>query len=179
MYVKLDINILRLLMFMDASFINNKNFFLQIGYILVLVDIINKANIVYQSLIKCKRITRSVLASELYIMAYGFDIGAAIKLTVEQLLQIKLLLILYTDLKSLYECLVKLGTTQEKYLIIDIICLYQLYKCREITEVKWIDGNSNPINLITKGKASTALKKLINTNYLELQTIEQVERKDI
>jgi hypothetical protein len=52
------------------------------------------------------------------------------------------------------------------------MCLHQLYKHKEITEVKWIDGNSNPINLITKGKASTALKKLINTNYLELQTME-------
>ena len=52
------------------------------------------------------------------------------------------------------------------------MCLYQLYKHREITKVKWIDGNSNPANLITKGKASTALKKLIDTNYLKLQTME-------
>ena len=59
------------------------------------------------------------------------------------------------------------------------MCLYQLYKYREITEVKWINGNSNPADLITKGKASTTLKKLIDTNYLELQTMEWVERKDI
>ena len=52
------------------------------------------------------------------------------------------------------------------------MCLYQSYKHREITEVKWINSNSNPTDLITKGKASTALKKLINTNYLELQTME-------
>ena len=52
------------------------------------------------------------------------------------------------------------------------MCLYQLYKYREITEVKWINSNSNPTDLITKGKASIALKKLINTNYLELQTME-------
>jgi hypothetical protein len=63
--------------------------------------------------------------------------------------------------------------------MIDVICLYQSYKRREITEVKWINSNSNPADLIIKGKASTALKKLINTNYLELQTIEWVERKDI
>ena len=61
----------------------------------------------------------------------------------------------------------------------DIIYLYQLYKHREITKVKQIDGNSNPINLITKGKVSIAFKKLINTNYLKLQTMEWVERKDI
>ena len=48
------------------------------------------------------------------------------------------------------------------------MCLYQLYKRKEIIKVKWIDGNSNPTDLITKGKASIALKKLIDTNYLEL-----------
>ena len=48
------------------------------------------------------------------------------------------------------------------------MCLYQLYKCKEIIKVKWINGDSNPTNLITKGKASIALKKLINTNYLKL-----------
>ena len=63
--------------------------------------------------------------------------------------------------------------------MIDVMCLYQLYKYREITKVKWIDSNSNPTDLMTKGKASTALKKLIDTNYLELQTMEWVERKDI
>jgi hypothetical protein len=166
-------------MFTDASFINNKDLFSQIGYILVLADIMNKANIMHWSLIKCKRITKSVLVSKLYTMAYGFNISATIKSTIEQLLQIKLPLILYTDLKSLYKCLVKLGTTQEKCLIIDIIYLCQSYKRKEITEVKWINSNSNPADSIIKGKASTALKKLINTNYLELQTMEWVERKDI
>jgi len=47
MYVKLDINILRLLIFIDALFANNKDLLSQIGYILVLADIINKANIIY------------------------------------------------------------------------------------------------------------------------------------
>ena len=83
MYVKLDINTLHLLMSTDALFTNNKDLLLQIGYILVLADIINKANIVYWSLIKCKRVTRSVLALELYAMAHGFNISAAIKLIVE------------------------------------------------------------------------------------------------
>ncbi|OCK92801.1 uncharacterized protein K441DRAFT_569183, partial [Cenococcum geophilum 1.58] len=69
-----------------------------------------KANIIYWSLIKCKRVIRSVLALELYVIAYGFNIGAAIKSIVKQLLQIELLLVLCTDLKLLYKCLIKLGT---------------------------------------------------------------------
>ena len=108
-------------------------------------------------------------------MAHRFNIGTTIKLTVEQLLQIKLPLALCTDSKSLYECLVKLSTIQEKHFIIDVMCLCQLYKCKEITEVKWINNNSNSADLMTKSKASMALKKLIDTNYLELQAMEWVK----
>ena len=69
-------------------------------------------------------------------MAYSFNISAAIKAIVELQFNISLLLILYTDFKSIYKCLIKLGTTQEKKLIINIICLHQLYKRREIAKVK-------------------------------------------
>jgi len=37
-------------------------------------------------------------------------------------------IVVYTDLYSLYECLVKLGTTKKKRLIIDIIALRQSYE---------------------------------------------------
>ena len=69
-------------------------------------------------------------------MAYRFNIRAIIKLIVDKILNINLLLIMCTDLKSLYNCLVRLGTTQEKRLIINVMCLRQAYKRREITEVK-------------------------------------------
>jgi hypothetical protein len=65
-------------------------------------------------------------------MAYGFDIGALVKLIIDKVLRIDLLLVLCTDFKSLYKCLVKLGITQEKRLMIDVMCLRQAYKRREI-----------------------------------------------
>ena len=61
-------------------------------------------------------------------MAYGFDIIAAIKSTIDKMLSITILLILCTNLKSLFNCLVRLSTTQKKHLMIDIIYLYQAYK---------------------------------------------------
>ena len=69
-------------------------------------------------------------------MAHSFDIGTTIKATVELQFNISLLLILCTDSKLIYKCLIKLKTTQEKRLIIDIMCLYQLYKRRKIAKVK-------------------------------------------
>ena len=44
--------------------------------------------------------------------------------------------VMCTDRFSLYEYLVKLGTTKEKRLMINIIALRQLYERRELTEVR-------------------------------------------
>ena len=138
---------------MDSSFANNHDLSSQIGFVIVLADKDDKANILHWSSIKCKRVTRSVLASELYGMAHGFDTAAAIKTTIERILQLEQLPItLCTNSKSLYDCLVKLGTTQEKRLMVDLMCLRQSYERREIAEIKWIDGNSNPADAMTKSK---------------------------
>jgi hypothetical protein len=109
-------------------------------------------------------------------MAYSFDIGVSVKTTIAKILQIDLLLIVYTDSKSLFDCLIKLGTTQEKRLIIDVICLRQAYERREITEVKWIEGDTNPADLMTKSKPSGALKLLIDTNKIQMKEKDWVER---
>jgi hypothetical protein len=92
--------------FIDALFTNNKDLSSQIGYIIILANTIKKANIVYWSLVKYKKVTRSVLASKLYGTAYGFNIGIVIKSIVDKILQINLLFILCTNSKSLYNYLV-------------------------------------------------------------------------
>ncbi len=105
-------------------------------------------------------------------MAYSFDIVAVIKAIVKLQLNISLLLILCTDFKSIYKCLIKLGTTQEKRLMIDVMCLRQLYKRRKIAKVKWIYGDSNPVDTMTESKLLLALKRLIDTNWIKLKTVE-------
>jgi hypothetical protein len=56
-------------------------------------------------------------------MAHGFDMAFAVKSTIDLILNTDVPLVLATDSKSLYDCLVKLGTTQEKRLMIDVMCL--------------------------------------------------------
>jgi hypothetical protein len=109
-------------------------------------------------------------------MGHGFDVAAVLKSTTERILQIHLPLVLCTDSRSLYDCLVKLGTTQEKRLMIDVMCLRQSYERRLIAEVKWIDGDTNPADSMTKSKASSALSQLIDTNYVTIKAMEWVER---
>ena len=44
-------------------------------------------------------------------MAHRFNIGAAIKLTINLVLNTTIPLVIYTDLKSLYNCLMRLSIT--------------------------------------------------------------------
>ena len=175
-FIKLDINTLQLIVFTDASFANNADLISQIGYIIVLADGNNGANIIHWSSVKCKRITRSVLASELYGMALGFDTGSSIKTTFSKILDKSIPLVICTDSKSLFDCMVKLGTTREKRLMIDIMSLRQSYERREIAEIKWIEGNTNPADAMTKSNACSALKDLIDTNKINLKVTEWVDR---
>ena len=69
-------------------------------------------------------------------MAYRFNIGAAIKSTINLVLNTTISLIICTDLKSLYNCLIRLNTTQKKRFMVDFMYLYQLYKYREIAKIK-------------------------------------------
>jgi hypothetical protein len=179
-FVKIDLKTARLIVFADASFAGNKDLSSQIGYLIVLADEKNNANIVHWSSTKCKRVTRSVLASELYALAHAFDSTAAIKATISQLLHLTttLPLVVCTDSKSLYDCLVKLGTTQEKRLMIDLMCLRQAFERKEINQVQWIEGSSNPADAMTKSKPCLALQKLIDTNKLELQVEAWTEHTD-
>ena len=41
--------------------------------------------------------------------------------------------------------------------MINVMCLQQAYERRQIIEVKWINGEANPADTITKGKPYTAL----------------------
>ena len=177
-YVRLDEKSLRMIIFADSSFANNTDLSSQIGYVMLLADASDKANILHWSSTKCKRVTRSVLAAELYAMSAGFDMASCLKSTIEAILKLKLPMEICTDSKSIYDCLVKLGTTQEKRLMVDLMCLRQSYERREITNIQWIDGNSNPADAMTKSKPNSALKELIDTNRLNIKVTQWVERQE-
>ena len=149
-FIQLDPTSLKLVVFIDISFANNLNLISQIGYVICLINQFNKANIIYKLCTKCKQVTKSILASELYAMAHGFDTRLVIKSIVEKIMtsstlasisisdnlstsifnlfastlsQLPLPIIICTNSKSLYNCLVKLESTQEKRLMVNVMCL--------------------------------------------------------
>ena len=68
-----------------------------------------------------------MLALEIYGIVRGINIAITVNITIhmitEQLDLPKTSIVVYTNLYSLYEYLVKLGTTKERRLIINIMAL--------------------------------------------------------
>ncbi|KAH8193590.1 hypothetical protein TruAng_012245 [Truncatella angustata] len=187
-FIPLDLARTKLYVFTDGSFANNRDLSSQLGFIVVLAQEIHRTkqemtlrgNIVHWTSSKCKRVTRSVLASELYGMVNGFDIGIAICTTLRKItdrLELpRIPMVVCTDSFSVYDCLIKLGTTQEKRLMIDIMALRESYEMREISEIQWINGNDNPADACTKAKPNAALEKLVSTNQLTVRIGGYVNR---
>jgi hypothetical protein len=186
-YVHVNLNAAKIFIFADGSFANNKDLSSQLEFLMVLVhenhlksSFALTGNIMHWSSTKCKRITRSTLASKVYGIMNGVDIGIifaiTLKMIIIQLNQPEILLVICTNLYSLYECLVKLGTTQEKRLIIDILALRQSYERRKIAEIRWIYNRDNPADAFTKITANSSLEQLVSTNKLVVRMEGYVER---
>lgn len=186
-FIPLDLRKANLYVFVDGSFANNRDLSSQIGFIIVLANEIMeefkftlKGNIIHYSSTKSKRVTRSVLASEIYGMVGGVDMAYALSTTLKMITN-KLKLpeirtMVCTDSYSLYECLVKLGTTKEKRLMIDLMALRQSYERRELYEVRWINGVDNPADSMTKSNPNNALETLIDKNEIEVRIEGWVKR---
>ncbi|PVH72591.1 hypothetical protein DL98DRAFT_432914, partial [Cadophora sp. DSE1049] len=120
--------------FINKSFTNNKNLSLQIRFVLAIRSETKKStgftffnNIIYTSSTKYKKVTRVILASELYIIIARVNIliflTTITNIITNKLSFLKLLIIIYTDSLSFYEYIIKLGIIKEKRLIIDIITI--------------------------------------------------------
>jgi hypothetical protein len=187
-YIPLDLSTAKLFVFVDGSFANNKDLSSQIGYIIAIAnettgteEFTIRGNVVHWSSTKSKRVTRSVLASEIYGMVGGVDMAFAITSTLNMIMdQLSLPvipMIVCTDSYSLYECIVKLGSTKEKRLMIDIMALRQMYERREMFDIRWINGHDNPADAMTKSTPNKALETLLDTNTLQIHVEGWVKRE--
>ncbi len=171
-YVKLNQSFLRLVIFTNSFFANNRDLFSQIDYVICLANDIH-ANILHWSSIRCKRMTRSVLTVELFAMIHDFNVDSILKLIFIKMLDNTFIsLILIIDSKSLYDCLIRLNITIEKRLMIDVMTLRQFYERREITEMIWIHDINNSVDNMIKTKSFSTLKTMIDINKINLNTTE-------
>jgi hypothetical protein len=148
-YVSLDMTTVCVIVFNDSSFVNNTDLSSQIDFVMCLADG-NYTNLIHWSSIKCKKVTRSVLTVELYVMTHDFDIDAVVKITLTKMLNKNISLMLFTKCRSMYDCLMKLRTIIEKRLMINVMTFKQSYERREIFGIRWIKNLKNSADSMTK-----------------------------
>jgi hypothetical protein len=110
----------------------------------------------------------------------GVNIGIAFAITFEIIIirfnQPEIPLVICINSYFLYECLVKLGITQEKRLIIDILAFRQSYERKKIAKIRWIYNRDNPANALIKVTANSSLKQLVSTNKLVVRMKGYIEK---
>jgi hypothetical protein len=174
----LNVHSLQIGVFSDAAFANADNYGSQLGWIIVLMDDDKNANIVHYSSAKCHRVTRSVLAGEMYALTHAFDIAYTLRHTLEKYVKAHIPVRAFTDSQSLFDCVTKLSTTLEKRLMIDLYGLRQSYERRELTSIAWIPGGENPADALTKAdlREDSPLFNLMRKNRIQTSIKGWVDR---
>jgi hypothetical protein len=62
--------------------------------------------------------------------------------------------------------------------MIDIMGLRESHERREIEEIRWINGEDNPADAMTKASPNKALEALVSTGELTLRLEGWVQRKE-
>jgi Reverse transcriptase (RNA-dependent DNA polymerase) len=173
----LDISSLRICVYCDASFANNDDMSSQMGYIVFLTDGNNRcAPLSYKS-VKCKRVTRSVLAAEAIAFAEGFDQGFTIKNDLHELLGIYVPLTILTDSKTLFDVITKASYTREKRILIDLSCVREGYRRFDIDDIGLIASAENLADGFTKETNMDKLCIAVRTGKLNTLVKQFVIRK--
>jgi hypothetical protein len=177
------LGIIKLFVFVNGSLGNLKDFTSQIRHIIMFINefkgdnkFIVKGNLINISSTKCKYIIRSNLVSEICRTIDGLDlayiIAAILKIIIDQRNLPEIPIVFYIDSKFLYEYVIKLGTTKEKHLMINIIAIRQAYEKKELFEICYINRQDNPIDTITKLLFNKVLEKFVDTNELTIRIQE-------
>ena len=169
---------LRIKVYADSSFANNRDNSSQIGYIILLVDKFANCNILHYSSHKSRRVTRSVLGAELYAFADSFHVAYMLKHDLQSIMKRHIPLTMLTDSKSLFNVITKCSSTSEKRLMIDICALREAYASQEISDVGFIATKNNPADAFTKVTKCQALQHIVSTGSCDLPIEQWVIRKN-
>lgn len=176
---KLDPETLHIVVFTDSGFANTSGEKSQLGFLVLLRDKSGKCNIIYFRSYKSRRVSRSVLGSEIYAFADGFDYAYGLKADLELMIKKIVPITILTDSKCLFDIITKSSTTSEKRLMIDLAAINEAYKLHEISKIGHISTQKNPANSLTKIAKSDQLLQIMNEGKIDIEVNIYVERKPL
>lgn len=147
---KLEKNSLRLVVYVDSSFQNNKDYTTQLRYIVLLAEDIRRENWLHFCSYKSKRFVRSVLGAEIYTFVDAFGFAYLLRHDLEDMLKGKLPLTILTDSEILFKKIFNATITTEKRLLIDFKVAREAYQKGDISNVGWLRSERNIPDGMTK-----------------------------
>ena len=179
-FVALDLaGPLRIVVFTDSSFSNNEDYNSQLGFLIVLADRNNHCNVLHYVSRKCKRVTRSVFAAELFALSEGFDSARAIADQVSFVLGRPIPVWAAVDSRTVFNVVARFGNVTEKRLCIDVAALREAHLTRALEKLIWVEGARNGSDPLTKKDAPVNdVFESILRNELVLSAVQWVERQD-
>jgi hypothetical protein len=176
-YPKMHRSSLHLKAFSDASFGNNVDSSSQLGYIIFLCDGKGAcAPLVFKSY-KCRRVTRSVFASELLAFADMIDQAITLRVELSTLLSQDIPLQALTDSKSLFDVMTKRSATSERRLMLDIACAQDAWTKQDISDIGFIRSAENIADGLTKQMKQASLLKVLETSQLDVKVEQWIVRR--
>lgn len=166
-YEPLDLSSIELHVYSDASHANCDDLHSQLGHTVFLRDKNARCSLLTWSSCKSKRITRSVLAAELFALSGAYDIGFSIRHTLSALLGREITMRVFTDSKTLFHSVTNLCAMTERRLLIDIAGLRDAYRSGDLAEFGQIDSKDNPADSMTKKNASDCLVRVLYSRQLK------------
>ena len=105
---------------------NNDNLKSQLGFVLILVDGSGHGCIIQYECIRCKRVTRSVMAAEVHGLIYGFDEDYLARNMLEEVLRQKREIDGYIDSRTVFNVVAKNNSSLAKRRQIDLHALTEV-----------------------------------------------------
>jgi hypothetical protein len=174
-FPKLDVETLRLQVYSDASYANNRDLSSQLGYIVFLAEAKNNCQPLLFSSHKSRRVTRSVLGSEL-ALADGFDVAYIFKHDIQRMAKRNVPITIFRESLSLFDVITKATVTTERRLMIDLEVVKDAYAKREIEMLGFIRTFSNPADALTKVGRCTTLESILCAARIDHPIEQWIER---
>lgn len=103
--------------------------------LVVLIDKYDKATIILYSLWKCRRITRSIIAAEVYAGSICYCSSITLSVDMASILSKPIPVEIFIDSKSIFDTIKKLTSIMEKRLLIDLSASREAYTTGAIQNV--------------------------------------------
>lgn len=162
---------MKLYVFVDSGHNTNQDKASQLGMIACLVDRQHNCHIIHWHSTKCQRVTRSMLAGELYAFSMGYDYSMSLRMVFRQI-NVELPLYIFNDAKSIFDTITASERLRELRSMADTADIRRAYKHNEITNVAWVRSQQNIADNFTPRNGNNTLLQTMRTGKLDF-TIEQ------